>query len=230
MGIKYKVNENFFDRWNAIMAYVLGYWYADGSMYFSARGSYINVTSIDKDTIYKIKKWLDSHHTIREAEPIWSNGKIRYTLRIGNKSLYKSLLKLGLYPSKSLSIQLPNVPNKFLNHFVRGYFDGDGCVYIYIKKGKTQERILGGLTTTFTSGSKMFLDSLCQRLKFRLELNRDKVYKGHRSFQLKYNTADSMKIFNFMYLGCQPDLYLKRKFEIFKHYFSLSKKYGAVAK
>lgn len=230
MGIKYKVNEAFFDKWNPKMAYVLGYWYADGSIYQSVRGSYINVTSVDKNTIDKMKRWLDSRHTIREARPIWSNGKTRYILRIGNKNLYKSLLKLGLYPNKSLSIQLPNIPNKFMGHFVRGYFDGDGCAYIYRKRGKTQKQILGGFTTTFTSGSKVFLDSLCQYLKSRLGLNRDKVYGGHRSFQLKYNTGDSMKIFNFMYTECQPDLYLKRKFEIFKQYRGMSKKYGAVAK
>lgn len=230
MGIKYEINENFFDEWNPVMAYVLGYWYADGSMYPSVRGSYINITSTDKNTIYKIKGWLGSHHIIRIKNPTWPNGKISFVLRVGNKKLYKSLIKLGLYPNKSLTVRLPDIPDQYSNHFVRGYFDGDGCAYLYMKKGKTRKQILGGFTVTFTSGSKMFLEDLCQYLKFRLELNRDKVYKGHRSFQLKYNTADSMKIFNFMYRECQPDLYLERKFNIFKQYFKLSKKYGAVAK
>ena len=212
------------------MAYVLGYWYADGSMYPSVRGSYITVTSVDQDTIYKIKKWLESEHIIRESGSIWPNRKTRFTLRIGNKNVYKSLLELGLYPNKSLNIRFPNIPDRFLGHFVRGYFDGDGCVHIYKKKGKTQEEILGGLVVVFTSGSKLFLEDLCLSLKSRLDLKRDKVYKGHRSFQLKYNTSDSAKLFNFMYRECQSDLYLERKFKIFKQYFNLSKKYGAVAK
>ncbi len=69
MGIKYSVNERFFEEWNSTMAYVLGYFYADGSMYPSARGKYVLVTSIDESTIKKIKKWLDSKHTIRIEPP-----------------------------------------------------------------------------------------------------------------------------------------------------------------
>ena len=123
MGIKYKVNEKFFDKWNPEMAYVLGYWYADGSMYLSERGSYLNVTSTDRDTIFKIKRWLNSQHIIREEKSVWSNRKNRFVLRIGNRRLYDSLLKLGLYPSKSLTIKLPYIPSEFLSHFARGYFD-----------------------------------------------------------------------------------------------------------
>ncbi len=48
------------------MAYVLGYWYADGSMEFSPhiRGKYIRVTSTDKDRIIAIKRLLKSGHRI----------------------------------------------------------------------------------------------------------------------------------------------------------------------
>jgi len=211
------------------MAYVLGYWYADGSIYPSARGSYITVTSVDKDTIYKIKGWLNSQHVIRKEFAVSISRKNRFVLRIGNKNLYDSLIKLGLYPNKSLTVRLPFVPNDFFRDFLRGYFDGDGCVYLYRKRGKTRDRILGGLTVTFTSGSKLFLEDLCYYLKDKLKLKRDKVYNGHRSFQLKYNTADGMKIFDFMYRGCRPDLYLERKFKIFKEYLSLSKKWGHLA-
>jgi len=71
MGIKYKVNENFFKEWSPIMAYVLGYWYADGSLEDASylRGKYIRVTSIDKSTIEKIRDWLDSEHAIVVLKP-----------------------------------------------------------------------------------------------------------------------------------------------------------------
>ena len=130
MGIKDKVNEEFFDKWNPEMAYVLGYWYADGSIYPSERGSYLNITSVDKEIIYNVKRWLKSEHTIREGKPTWPNGKTRFILRIGNKGLYKALTKRGIYPNKSLTVKLPNIPKRFLSHFVMGYFDGDGCVFL----------------------------------------------------------------------------------------------------
>ena len=242
VGIKYKVNETFFDKWNPEMAYVLGYWYADGSMYISERGSYLNVTSVDKEIIYNVKKWLKSEHTIREAKPIWPNGKTRFVLRIGNKNLYKALIKLGLYPSKSLTVKFPNVPNRFLGHFVRGYFDGDGCVFLEMSKGITRGKIIRRLSVIFTSGSPIFLEELCKILGSTLELKQTKVYNGHRSYQLRYFTADSIKLFKFMYGDCHKNAYLTRKLNYFGKYFKLRpqrldteienilNKHGAVAK
>ena len=53
MGIKYRVNENFFEKWSPLMAYVLGYIYADGNLDDSPymRGKYIKITSTDLDSI-----------------------------------------------------------------------------------------------------------------------------------------------------------------------------------
>ena len=205
------------------MAYVLGYWYADGSMYPSVRGSYITVTSVDQDTIYKIKKWLESEHIIRESGSIWPNRKTRFTLRIGNKSLYKSLVGLGLYPDKSLTVKLPVVPDKYFDHFVRGYFDGDGCVSLYRTKGIKQDIIIKKLSIIFTSGSSDFLVSLCKILEEKLNLDQGKVYLGQRCFQLRYSTEDTVKLFKFIYGNClrKERLYLDRKFRIFEEYFKL---------
>lgn len=208
------------------MAYVLGYWYADGSMYPSVRGSYLNVTSIDEDTIIKIKGWLSSDHTITTRESTWPNGKIRFVLRIGNKNLYNSLLRLGLYPSKSLTVQLPNIPSKFLGHFARGYFDGDGCISLYKVRGITQDTIIKKLSVIFTSGSPDFLASLCKILAEKLFLDQRKVYRGHRCFQLRYSTGDSVKLFKLLYGDCikKEKLYLERKFRVFDNYFRLRPK------
>lgn len=203
------------------MAYVLGYWYADGSIYPSVRGSYINVTSVDRSTIYKIKKHLKSHHTIRREQFILSNRKTRFVLKIGNKSLYNSLIKLGIYPNKSLTVRLPQIPDKFFPDFLRGYFDGDGCVYLYRTKGITQKLIIRKLSVIFTSGSEAFLDDLLIELRRYLDLKQSKIYKSHRSFQLQFATADSVKIFYFMYNRVLRDLYLKRKLLIFLRYFKL---------
>lgn len=221
MGIKYSVNEHFFSEWSPIMAYVLGYWYADGSVYPSVRGSYMNVTSTDKEIILKIKKWLQSLHTIREEKPTGPNRKTRFILRIGNKALYNSLLKLGIFPSKSLTVRLPKIPAEFIKHFVRGYFDGDGCVYLEMAKGITIAHVIKRLSIIFTSGSKRFLEELAYVLESKLKLSKGKVYDSHRSYQLKYNTTNTIKLFKLMYSDCQKEYFLKRKFDYFCKYFKL---------
>src|SRR3989338_5363307 len=191
-------------------------------MYPSVGGSYINVTSIDRSTIEKIKNWLSSEHTIRKDErSTGANNKTRFILRIGNRSLYKSLIRLGLYPSKSLTVRLPPIPNKFFNHFVRGYFDGDGCVYLYQTKGIRQELIIKKLSIIFTSGSKDFLYDLLVRLKHYLNLKQSRVYKGQRAFQLRFSTADTVNLFKFIYKNMGKDLWLDRKFQRFLKYFIL---------
>ena len=115
-------NKDFFKAWSKEMAYVLGYIYADGSLDDSPymRGKYITIASIDKDSILRIKKWLSSEHTIKETRSHFTGSKICYVLRIGSYKIYNDLLKLGLYPKKSLVIDFPKVPKKYLNHFTRG--------------------------------------------------------------------------------------------------------------
>jgi intein-encoded DNA endonuclease-like protein len=222
MGIKYAVNEKFFEAWNPTMAYVLGYWYADGSLEDASylRGKYIRVTSIDKTTIEKIKRWMSSEHTMVILYPTESHpGKVRYFLRIGSHMLYDSLIKLGLYPNKSLTVRFPKIPENFLRDFVRGYLDGDGCVFLQVATGVHMKKIVKKLSIIFTSGSFDFLMGLCQTLNSKLFLANNKVYKGTGAYQLRYSTKDSLKIFEFLYSDCPVDLFLKRKFNIFRDYY-----------
>jgi len=210
MGIKYQVNEDFFKKWKKEMAYVLGYFYADGSLEDASylRGKYIRVTSVEKNTILKIKALLSSQHKIVAQQPTTENGKKRHLLRIGSHTLYKDLQNLGLFPNKSLTMTFPLVPKKFLADFVRGYFDGDGCVYFWKSRGKTKPFIARKLCIIFTSGSKIFLEELLQVLRNHLGLQQQRIYNGHRSFQLSYSTSDSVKIFEFLYGNAQPPLFL----------------------
>lgn len=203
------------------MAYALGFIYADGSIYPSARGKYIVVTSTDRFIIHRFKKWLCSEHTIVKMSFIEGNRKDRFALRIGNAELYNSLVQLGLYPNKSLTIGMPKIPDTFLKDFVRGYFDGDGCVHLYRSKGIIQKIILRKLTAIFTSGSKKFLKELLEALRKNIELKQTKIYKSSRCFQLRFATYDTVELFKFMYNDTEKELFFKRKFKIFEYYFKL---------
>lgn len=223
MGIKYPVNEEFFNNWTPEMAYVLGYIYADGSLEDASylRGKYVRVTSVEKKSILRIKKWLDSKHTIVAHPSIWANGKMRYTIRIGSHKLYNSLLNLGLYPNKSLTIKFPEIPTEYLNSFVRGYLDGDGCVYLQRSLGKRHKLIVKKLSTIFTSGSKEFLEKMNETLKEAITVKQNKVYTSQRSFQLRYATADSIKLFKFIYKNAPKNCYFQRKVKTYLNYFKL---------
>lgn len=222
MGIKYAVNENFFKQWSNKMAYVLGFFYADGSMEDASylRGKYIRFSSTEDILLKNIKNILKSKHRIYES-PGLGNRKTKYLLRIGNHKMYNDLEKIGLYPNKSLTIKLPIIPKKYFFIFLRGYLDGDGCIFLEMAKGKTKEKIIKKLATIFTSGSQIFLDKLRIEINKYCEIDKKNVYVSRRSYQLRYGTADSLKLLGLIYKNKSAKLFLKRKYQVYQRYLKI---------
>lgn len=51
--------------------------------------------------------------------------------------MFEDLIKQGCIPNKSLVLTFPNkhqVPENLINHFIRGYFDGDGSISYGIRE------------------------------------------------------------------------------------------------
>ena len=204
------------------MAYVLGYIYADGSLDDSPniRGKYIQITSKDRDSVERIKKWMDSKHKIKTTMSHFLGSSICYVFRVGSHKIYNNLFKIGLYPNKSLTINFPEVPKKYLCHFIRGYFDGDGCIYFERRKGSKGQMIIKRIRTIFTSGSKKFLENMDKILK-NSQITNGKIYKSKRSYQGVFNNKDSIQLFKLMYKDTGINSFFMRKFKIFKKYFEL---------
>lgn len=204
------------------MAYLLGYLYADGSLEDASylRGRYLRVTSTDKELIDFTRGSLSSAHKIVITLPPTPTQKTRYFLRIGNHKIYSDLFALGLYPNKSLTMKFPKVPAEYLAHFVRGYFDGDGHVSV-VMKGEALSRLI----IVFVSGSEAFLTALANELYLLLGLKINKVYNRGRVFRLAYSTADSVKVFHYMY-GQADGVFLNRKFGVFKNFFNQYNKWA----
>jgi intein-encoded DNA endonuclease-like protein len=55
--------------------------------------------------------------------------KPRVILEFSSETMSKQLSILGMTPCKSLTARWPNnLPNNLIRHFIRGYYDGDGCI------------------------------------------------------------------------------------------------------
>lgn len=223
MGIKYSVNEHFFDSWSEDAAYVLGLWYADGSIERvpSIRGHYIRITSTDLDLIKQVKLAFKSQHKIAKYPPP-GKGKMRYVLRIGSKRLFYAMSKRGLTERKSLSMTFPEIPKKFQSSFIRGYFDGDGCIHAE----KNAKGSIRRLVLVFTSGSSEFLYNLQSLLQKVIGVTAYRKLNVTRSlstaYQLRYGTRDSIRLFLFMYpKESKKYLHLSRKYDIFVQYLKL---------
>ncbi len=111
-------------------------------------------------------------------------------------------------------MRLPNIGDEYISHFIRGYFDGDGCVYFgkHIRKDTETYRCV--FKTLFTSGSRPFLSSL------HLVLKQKGIAGGHISekrksgYDLVLSHTDSLALYRLMYHTAPiSSLYLPRKRE-----------------
>lgn len=219
----------FFDKWSPDMAYVLGFLYADGNIQYSPtiRGKYIRVTNTDRDRIEIIKKLMGAEHGITLLAQELIQQKPRFLLSIGSQKIYDRLTEIGMTPNKSLIMTFPEVPHNCLNAFVRGYFDGDGCVcieYSTLEKGRAMKR----MRTIFTSGSLGFLITLKTLLAAHAGMDQSYLHEHGKkgAYQLRYSTKHSVNLFKFMYaLPLSRDLYLKRKYAIFMQYLKARPKW-----
>ncbi|HEU4325072.1 MAG TPA: LAGLIDADG family homing endonuclease [Roseiflexaceae bacterium] len=118
-------NVVFFRRWSPEMAYVLGYWWADGYMYLKPHGAHeIEIASVDREHLETIAETIGINYHLRQVV----RGQPCYELTYCSKEMYQDLARLGGTPHKSRTIGFPPVPTDLLPHFVRGFVDGDGTL------------------------------------------------------------------------------------------------------
>lgn len=211
---KYTYNENYFNKIDSKdKAYFLGLLYADGNIYLGENAkkqrNRVQITLMDEDK-YILQKFLDC---LGSNSVMYSDRKVYTKLILDNKQLCNDLIKLGCTPNKCFTIKFPSldiVSEEFLSHFIRGFFDGDGCVSINSK---------GYLMTNFTSNEE-FINGLKEILD-NLSINSSKFYKRYKnkkesSGSTMIGSKKSIKIlYDYMYKDC-GDLFLKRKRDKFK--------------
>lgn len=214
-----KFNKDFFRSWSNEMAYVLGFIFADGTVFKNKRGAFfLEITSTDLEVIDKIRKMIQSDHRVGVRESKKFGWKTSYRLQIGSKEMVKDLISFGVIQSKSLVVSFPEVPDKFLGHFVRGYFDGDGGVYFGKYRRKNRNNKFGWtFNTNFTSGSKKFLVSLLKAIN--KNVSEGLVYEKKGGYSLCFSRRNSVALFKLMYHNVSSEMFLERKYNKFLEAF-----------
>lgn len=209
---KYISNFKFFDCIdNELKAYWLGALYADGCV--SVKTPLVRFSSIDKDWIENYRKDLECKCPINIEHHKKFNKDI-YKVSIANKQIVKSLINNGCIERKSLIIKFPDLDKSLIPHFIRGYFDGDGCVHV--GKYITGKNYLT-LKVSICSGSKEFLNSLVQFLPVKCKLVRErKRNRIHPLYEIVLSVNDSKFFYNYIYSNATRFLQRKKdKFDIF---------------
>lgn len=140
----YKVNEEFFDVIDTPdKAYWFGFILADGCVFTGGRtGLRISLQSSDAEHLESFKACIGSNHPIKLFNNRYAhNGETKVSsacaITISSQKIVASLSKFGCVVNKTKSfVPVFGVPNHLFCHFARGYFDGDGCLTVAIRKNR----------------------------------------------------------------------------------------------
>lgn len=213
-----KFNEDYFEVIDTPeKAYFLGFIFADGCLIDNPKEYRyklnIKIHNKDEDILERFISLLDS-----EVE-IWRS-KNREISEIGfsSKKMINDLKNIGVYQNKTYTIEYPKIDEKLERHFLRGYFDGDGCIRINEDKRDQSKR--GDLR--IVGGSVKFIETLNERMGKLFGVNVNKLY-GPKNKQYKFvgwaGMSDIEQIYNGFY--SDTDLFLVRKKIIFDEVISI---------
>ena len=216
-----RFNKTFFDVIDTEeKAYWLGFIYADGCVTkrIGADSFEIKLSEKDKDHLELLKLYLNSEHNIGTyTSSNGYNAGLKYCMfSIYNQHLVDSLIDKGVLYNKTHIAQFPTreqVPECLIRHFIRGYFDGDGSVYL------TNQCHTGSASFT---GNKNILDGILQEIKTEIPTNTQvHKYKNKDAYDLKIGGRNYFEQF-YKYLYKDATVFLRRKKDKFEEILSNS--------
>jgi len=207
MGLKYHkftCDESFFDTWTEESAYVLGYTFTDGNVQCNPTKSRwgLTITASEKDSAHleRIRQLL------KITKPLLYASKTRsYRMIIANRPLAEKLVRLGVVPHKSLIVEFPQVPQRYIKHFMRGVIDGDGSVFFFDRPRSPYFSI------RIYSGSRKFLIGARKAIMDETGINA-KVREVHKNaYVLDYSCSRAERLGRWLY--DDSHIFLERKHE-----------------
>lgn len=222
-GTKYFCDNEFFKDINTEKkAYFLGWMYSDGNIIRRNKTEIVGfeIGLSGKDEFHILKKFKNSIKftgNIHRKKKYKKTHKLHRRISIKCKDSANYLIEKGCFPAKSLILKFPTdnqVPEFLLNHFLRGFIEGDGC--ISFTKNKTL--LIGFLSSKdFSLGFKNYIE---KKLNIYVGLYN---YKSHRnSTEIKIYGLDGIKFLDYIYNN--SSINLKRKRLVYENYLKYLKK------
>lgn len=204
-----------------IKAYILGFIYADGYTVTSKTGSELGIELHEKDReiLDRINQEFNNVHDIRYREREKEYLGYQYTsktvvLRIHSNEIVNDLKKHSIIPNKTYHPKIfPEIHNTYFWEFLRGYFDGDGCIHI---PKKSQKPVIH-----FTSSGQYFLEYLKIILSNDYGIKSTIYNEKENKYRLtisSYSIIDFLKNLYFNTSNNPKKFYLNRKFQLAKQF------------
>ncbi len=212
-------------NWNKKIAYIVGLITTDGNLSKDLR--HICLTSTDIQLLNTYKICLHTKNKIIFNSPGSISKSKAYKVNISDVCLYDFLLKIGLFPKKSLTLGTLKIPKNYFRDFLRGHLDGDGSIIYfkdYYNTYKNPKYVYDRLFVYLISASIMHIKWLQKKIieltQFKGNLETLKSgFSSNQYYRIKYSTKEAKKLLNWIYY--KPGLpCLLRKYNIAKPFLS----------
>lgn len=217
--VDYAGFDNLSDDWHA---YWIGFLAADGCVFVNEKEGHARVQLTMKDSdIEHIRNFQQGIKTTARvtvnANPAGRNSSNKVAkIAVSNPHLVRALAQWGIVPNKTLTLTWPdNIPASLIPAYIRGYFDGDGTVYL-----RYHSRPTGCFPETncrFISGSVSFLERIQKELRDR-NIKTRAIYRNQKSnafvLPISSQRENLLSFSDMLYRDCT--VYLERKRAIFQ--------------
>jgi intein-encoded DNA endonuclease-like protein len=192
-------NEDLLTTPTAEFAYYLGYFWADGFFHGGRPNNNLSIEVVTSDAIElkgifkKIGKFAYyDRHRINATR----NYKPQTKIDISNKKLQEFLTFYNFRnkSKSSFSDIFHFLPEELRRHFIRGYFDGDGCIYVNLKNKCNQLSI----ASTFEQDWSFIIDYFKSKgmvFKKTQRLHRSEKGVVSKSSQIRITSKASCIVF-----------------------------------
>ena len=221
-----RIRHRFFSNIETeVQAYLLGFYAADGNINEKRKTFRIHLQKQDSELVYLYKDIIapDARtFTVDEHKTTGRNGKeITAHESVGvdivSSELCNDLVNLGFGYRKSYErLTMQDIPIELVPHFIRGYFDGDGTIIVWLSKEEGKSDRVRGKFEICAKYNYLLLEFIeffkQHNIKINLNyLKRDDMYRISTS-----SKEELKKIYNLLYNNA--NFYLSRKFNKFNHY------------
>lgn len=211
---RYGLNKNLLDNidkeWKA---YFLGWLISDGNIYTNSNKYTISlcITESDKYILeYFSNKFYSKNKPLNYRKARLKKGtnylaKPLYRFQIDNVYLVNKLKEIGIIERKTNNIKIPKIiPNFLIRHFIRGVFEGDGCI-------SNNSITIATASVDFANEISKLLK--CQNIENNISISNRKPYKDLYIIQIKRKSNELFR--KYIYDNCE--MKLVRKFIKFKN-------------
>lgn len=208
---KYNFNEHYFDVIDCQeKAYWLGFFAADGYNHMNKNCIEFRLHKQDKDILEKFKSCIEANNPMGLYKQTYCN------LTLYSQHLCCKLSEYGLNQAKTYTLQIPILEDKLMRHFIRGYFDGDGCFSVTKRKDRTENSLTFQFNITGMEGPlKVIQNHLVNNIG--VVDNGLKHRKSTVAVTIHYSGRNVCKrILDYLYQDAT--IYLQRKYNKYREY------------